>query len=265
MNFRDKLNSIIDRHRSVLCLGLDPLPEKIPAVLKGRKNPIFEFNQAIIDATHDLVCAYKPNSAFYEAMGEQGIRELKLTFDYLKKHHPEIPVILDAKRGDIGSTNLAYVRFVFEYLGADAVTLNPYLGEEALSPFLDQKDKGLFFLVKTSNPGSSEFQNLTVEGEPLYLHIARAVAEKWNRNGNCMLVVGATYPEELKKVREMAPDTFILVPGLGAQGGELTAVLGMGKVVINMGRSVIYASGGPDYARKCREATREWYNSLQYV
>jgi orotidine-5'-phosphate decarboxylase len=243
----------------LLCVGLDPDLSKIPVHLEKEKNPIFSFNKGIIDATHHLVCAYKPNSAFYEAYGENGIFQLKMTFDYLKEKYPEIPVILDAKRADIGSTNKGYVQFAFEYLNADAITLHPYLGKEALKPFLDNADKGCFILCKTSNPGAGEFQNLKAGGKPLYKVVAEKVATDWNKNQNCMLVVGATYPKELLEVRKIIGDITILVPGVGAQGGDIESTLKNGLnskkkgLIISSSRGIIYASSGKNFAEKARE------------
>jgi orotidine-5'-phosphate decarboxylase len=259
MNFQQKLDAAVNQNSSLLCVGLDPDLSKIPVHLEKEKNPIFSFNKEIIDATHHLVCSYKPNSAFYEAYGENGIFQLKMTFDYLKEKYPEIPVILDAKRADIGSTNKGYVQFAFEYLNADAITLHPYLGKEALKPFLDNADKGCFILCKTSNPGAGEFQNLKAGGKPLYKVVAEKVATDWNKNQNCMLVVGATYPKELLEVRKIIGDITILVPGVGAQGGDIESTLKNGLnskkrgLIISSSRGIIYASSGKNFAEKARE------------
>ena len=254
------------RKQNFVCVGLDPEYERIPVSVKQSgavDETIFLFNQGIIDATHDLVCAYKPNSAFYEALGEPGLRALRKTIRYLKEHYPHIPVILDAKRADIGNTNLGYVSAAFDVLGADAVTVHPYLGREALSPFLERKDRGILVLVKTSNPGSGEFQNLAVgpAQEPLYQVVARHVAHDWNTYGNCALVVGATYPTELRQVRAIAGDMPILIPGIGAQGGDVAATVQAGKdsrgwgMIISSSRSIIFASSGEDFAQAARQAT----------
>lgn len=253
MDFIKKLRNKWKEGKFV-CVGLDSEYEKIPPHIKG-KDKIFEFNKAIIDSTHDLVLAYKPNSAFYEALGTVGIEQLKKTFDYLTKKYADIPIILDVKRADIGNTNEGYVKFAFEYLKADAITVHPYLGEDALGPFLNRKDKGIIVLCKTSNEGSSEFQNY----KDLYLKVAENVATKWNKNGNCALVVGATYPEELKKVRKEIADMPILIPGIGAQGGDLKNTIKNGLnskkegVIISSSRGIIYASSGEDFAQKARE------------
>lgn len=236
--------------KSLLCIGLDSDFGKLPKRFYDEQFPQFEFNKWIIDQTHEYVSAYKPNLAFYEAQGMQGWHELKLTLDYLEEKHPKIFTIADAKRADIGSTNEGYVSAIFDRLGFDAVTLNPYLGEEALRPFLDRKDKTSIILCKTSNPGSGEFQDLEVgkKNQPVWQVVAERVAKKWNKAGNCMLVVGATYPKELAIVRNIVGEMTILVPGIGAQGGELQQVLANGLtkdktgLLINVGRSIIFSN-----------------------
>lgn len=230
-SFFDKLNLKWNENKFV-CIGLDQAD--------------FNFNKNIIDVTHDLVCSYKPNSAFYEAEGTNGLESLKKTIDYIHQNYPDIPIILDAKRGDIGNTNEAYAKSVFDDLGADAVTVHPYLGKESLAPFLERKDKGIFILVKTSNPGAGEFQDLETGGKPLYQVVAEHV-NSWNTNNNCAVVVGATYPEELKKVRGIVGDMPILVPGIGAQGGDLENTIKNGLnskkqgLIISSSRGIISA------------------------
>ncbi len=263
MTFQEKLDLIVAKNNSLLCVGLDSDWEKLPEMVRKNKCPQFAFNKAIIDATYDLVSAYKPNTAFYEAQGVNGINELKLTCDYLRKTYPEIPLILDAKRGDIGSTNNGYVTFIFDYLGVDAVTLHPYLGAEAIQPFLERQDKGCIILCRTSNPGAREFQNQIVGKEPLYRLIARKVVGEWNKNQNCLLVVGATYPDELAWVRKLAGDMTFLVPGIGAQGGDVEKTVKAGLnskkagMIINSSRGIIFASKEADYAELARrEALR---------
>lgn len=259
MTFQQKLDRVVEKNNSLLCIGLDPDLEKLPKHIQANKHPLFEFTKDIIDSTHDLVCCYKPNSAFYEARGVQGIGELQMTCEYLREKYPEIPILLDFKRGDIGNTNKGYAAFAFDYLGVDAVTLHPYQGIEALQPFLDYKEKGLFILCKTSNPGSGEFQNLLINNEPLYTIVAKQVAKEWNQNSNCFLVVGATYPEELQKVRAIVGDLTILTPGLGAQGGDTKAVMKAGLnakksgLLINSSREILYVGNGQDFAQKARE------------
>jgi len=249
-----------------VCVGLDSDYNHIPESVKSLdsvEETLFAFNRDIIDATHDLVCAYKPNAAFYEAQGNAGLRALIRTVRYIRETYPHIPIILDAKRADIGSTNLGYVKAAFDIIGVDAITVHPYLGKEALAPFLARREKGIIVLAKTSNPGSAEFQNLSVgeSQEPLYQVVARHVASTWNSNGNCALVVGATYPAELKKVRTIVGDMPILIPGIGAQGGEVAATVIAGKdsrgrgMIINSSRSIIFASQGPDFAQAARKAT----------
>ncbi len=259
MRFKDKFDNIVKKNNSLLCIGLDPEMEKLPRCLTELKNCVFDFNKNIIDLTHDLVCAYKPNIAFYEAMGLTGLEQLKKTIDYLHEKYPEIPIILDAKRGDIGHTSAAYARYVFDYLKADAVTLHPYLGKDALQPFLDRKDKGCIILCRTSNPGAGEFQDLKFRNVPLYEIIARKVAANWNKNKNCLLVVGATYPQELAKVRRIAGDMTFLVPGIGAQGGDIkkTVIAGMNSkkagMIINSSRAIIFAENPREETRKLRD------------
>jgi orotidine-5'-phosphate decarboxylase len=261
VSFNDKLLKAAQNSKSWLCVGLDPdiekLPENIPKNLEG----IFNFLKSIIDSTNDIVCAYKPNSAFYEAFGAPGISMLKNIIDYIPE---KIPVILDAKRGDIGNTSRMYARFAFENMGADAITVNPYMGHDSLKPFLDYNTKGIFILCLTSNPSSADFQKQVIESaDKAAINMYELVARKavsWNKNGNIGLVVGATSPEELGGVRKIiGEDIPILIPGVGAQGGDLEGSLKFGAnskgqlAIINVSRSVLYASGGDDYAEKARE------------
>ena len=258
----------------MICVGLDPNFAEIPSVLKAENSSIeevlFAFNREIIDATADLVCAYKPNVAFYEAHGEAGVRALARTVAHIKDAYAEIPIILDAKRADIGNTNLYYVQAVFDELGADAITIHPYLGREAVQSFLDRKDKGVIVLVKTSNAGGGEFQNLKLadSGEPLYKVVARNIARSWNANENCSVVVGATYPDELAEVRAIVGDMPILIPGIGAQGGDIQKTVMAGKdskgfgMMISASRSIIFASNGADFAQASRKATESLASSI---
>jgi orotidine-5'-phosphate decarboxylase len=250
-----------------LVVGLDPDPARIPAsVAPGAAvaERVVEFNRAIVEATAEPACAYKPNAAFYEALGEDGFRALGETIAAIRTAAPGAAVILDAKRGDIGSTNAGYVAAAFDRLGADAVTVHPYLGGEALAPFLERAEKLVFVLARTSNPGAGELQDLEDrDGVPLYRHVARAVAGGWNAAGNCGLVVGATYPEELRAIREDVPATMpILVPGAGAQGGDVAAVVaanhaaGSEAFLIAASRSIIYASSGDDFAEAAHAAAQ---------
>ncbi len=268
MDFLQKLDAAVEKNNSLLCVGLDPDESKLPVSQKS----YFEFNKAIIDATASLVCAFKPNVAFYEAKGVEGIEALKQTCGYLKQQHPDIPIILDFKNGDIGNTNSYYTEFAFDYLGVDAITIQPYQGQTALQPFLDRKDKGIIVLCKMSNEGSGEFQDLEVNGRKLFLEVAENVATKWNTNGNCLLVVGATYPDELAQVRALVSDMTILVPGIGAQGGDIEAILKAGLnangkgLIINSARDILYASNGDDFAEAARTqatATRDEINKYR--
>ncbi len=244
---------------SLLCVGLDPDFNKLPQVFKEKEYPQFEFNKWIIEQTAEYAAAYKPNAAFYEACGDGGMRELKMTMEYLQEKYPDIFTILDAKRGDIGNTNNGYVSSIFDWFGFDAMTLHPYMGAESLQPFLDRKDKISIILCRTSNPGAGEFQDLLIETRPLWQVVANDVNSKWNRNGNCMLVVGATYPEEMKVIRSLAPNMTFLVPGIGAQGGDLQTVMKAGLdasgkgLIIAASRSIIFADDAAKEAKKLRD------------
>lgn len=248
MTFADRLLAASRRNSSWLCIGLDPDPELLPTA------DILRFNKAIIEATSDLVCAYKPNLAFYEALGCQGFGILEKTISCVPDG---IPVIADAKRGDIGNTAKAYARALFSVLGFDAATVSPYLGLDSIEPFLSYGDKGTFILCRTSNPGAADLQSLRVDGQPLYEVVARKAGE-WNTHGNIGLVVGATYPEELKRVRSICPDMCLLIPGVGAQGGDLASAVGCGadargeKAIINVSRQILYASRDKDFAQAAR-------------
>lgn len=256
------------KQSNFVCVGLDPAYELLPTTVKSRSSveeALFVFNRYIVDATHDLVCAYKPNAAFYEVQGVEGLRALLRTVQYIKETYPHIPVILDAKRADIDSTNLGYVKAAFDIIRADAITVHPYLGKEALAPFLIRKEKGIIVLAKTSNRGAVEFQDLPIgdSQELLYQVVARQVANTWNSNGNCALVVGATYPADLKKVRTIIGDMPILIPGIGAQGAEIAATVAAGKdsrgqgMIINSSRGIIFASKEDDFAQAARKATEQ--------
>ncbi len=255
MKFIDKLKNKWSEGKFV-CIGLDPVVEKIPSAVPSR-NKIFEFNKAIIDATHDLVAAYKPNSAFYEAEGASGVEQLHLTTSYIVKNYPDIVIIFDAKRADIGNTNEGYKKFAFEYLQTDSITVHPYLGQEALDPFINDADKGVFVLCRTSNPGAGEFQDLETSNTLLYEKVAFQVANHWNMKDNVGLVVGATYPRELKKVRDISSKIPILIPGVGAQGGDVIETVKAVKknFIISSSRGIIFASNGPDFARVARAET----------
>lgn len=242
-----KYNVRADQTGSLVCVGLDSDLRHLPARFLNDPTPQFTFNRWVIDQTHRYVSAYKANIAFYEARGDQGWHELKLTVDYLREHHPDILTICDAKRGDISSTNEGYVTAIFDWLGFDAVTLHAYLGGDALQPFFDRADKGCIVLCRTSNPGSGELQNLTVDGRPFWEIVAEKTRDRWNTHGNCMLVMGATYPEEIRQVRAIVGDMTLLVPGIGAQGGNLEQTIRFGLntegrgLIINSSRGVIFA------------------------
>ena len=226
MSFYKRLNAAWDRSGSMLCVGLDPDVARFPTAMRGSVDAIEEFCKAIVDATGDLVCAFKPQIAYFAAVGAE--KQLENVCDYIRAKFPDVVLILDAKRGDIGDTAALYAREAFSRYGADAVTVNPYLGTDSLEPFLTTPGKGTIVLCRTSNSGSSEFQSLEVDGEPLYLRVARTAAAKWRSIGECALVVGATYPDELAQVRAIVGDMPILVPGIGAQGGDINAVVRAG-------------------------------------
>lgn len=264
MDFLTKLDAAVTKNNSLLCIGLDPNMEMLPEHLQSDPKAYLTFNKAIIDATAGLVCAYKPNSAFYEARGAQGVEELKATCDYINDKYPELPIILDFKRGDIGSTNDQYSKFAFDYLGVDAITIQPYMGREAVSPFLDRKDKGIIILVRTSNPGSGELQDIESNGKKLYLQLTENIVNDWNANSNCLLVVGATFPDELAQIRQTAGDKIVLlVPGIGAQGGDVESTVKAGinsigrGVIINSARDIIYASSNEAYAEAAKARATE--------
>ena len=266
MNFIEKLELAQHKNNSLLCVGLDPVLERIPDLCRQSAEPFFAFNRALIDATADLVCAYKPQIAHYAACGVEA--ELLSTISYVRENYPHIPVILDAKRGDIGSTAEKYALEAFERYQADAVTVNPYLGGDSLEPFLNYAEKGVVILCRTSNPGGGDLQGLEIGGEALYLKLARLAATSWNKNQNILLVVGATWPDELAKVRKIVGEIPLLVPGIGAQGGDLEAVLkagldGEGRgLVINSSRGIIYASSGDDFAAAARRASLELRDAI---
>ncbi|HTE48528.1 MAG TPA: orotidine-5'-phosphate decarboxylase [Candidatus Paceibacterota bacterium] len=275
----DKYNQRARKINSLLCVGLDTDFDKIPDKFLIHEFPQFEFNKWIIEETHEYAAAIKINSAFYEARGDLGIKELKETMEYLRVYYPDIFTILDAKRADIGNTNNGYVTAIFDWLGFDAVTLHPYLGSEALQPFLERKDKASIILCRTSNPGAGEFQDLEIDGpasaqgsgeakKKLWQIVAEKVSKDWNKNKNCMLVVGATYPQEMKKIRLVAPDMTFLVPGIGAQGGDLKATLRAGVnsqglgLIINSSRGIIFSDNPKEEAKKLCEEIRKLKDSF---
>jgi orotidine-5'-phosphate decarboxylase len=261
VSFIQAINSAWHQNDSLLCVGLDPDISKIPTHLQSAESPLFQFNKAIIDATADLVCAFKPQIAYYSASRAE--RDLELTVDYIHQNHPYVPVILDAKRGDIGSTAEMYAAEAFDRYKADAVTANPYMGTDTLRPFLDRSDKGVIILCRTSNPGARDFQDVESDGKKLYQIVADKAAHEWNRDGNVLLVVGATYPEELREIRSIVGEMPLLVPGIGAQGGDVESAVMNGKnqdgtgMIINSSRGIIYASRGPDFAEAARSAATQ--------
>lgn len=266
MHFMQALQQAWTRNNSLVCVGLDPEPSKFPAHLQGRPDAVFEFCSAIIDATADLVCSYKPQIAHFAAL--RADEALERLIAHIHTRHPGIPVILDAKRGDIGSTAQHYVTEAFVRYAADAVTINPYLGRDSVQPFLDHADKGVILLCHTSNPGAADLQDLDVGGKPLYQHVAQIITRDWNTHGNCALVTGATWPEQLAEVRHLIGDMPLLVPGIGAQGGDVEAVVRHGRttagtgLMINSSRAILYAGNGEDFAHAARAATQELRDTI---
>ncbi|MEZ5560513.1 MAG: orotidine-5'-phosphate decarboxylase [Pseudomonadales bacterium] len=263
--FVDLLKRRWREHDTLLCVGLDPDLQRMPISLHNSARPLFDFSRQIVDATADLVCAFKPQAAYFAAAGcEQDLADL---IAYIHERHPQIPVILDAKRGDIGATARLYAIEAFERFAADAVTVNPYLGHESVEPYLAFADRGVIVLCRTSNPDSGWLQNHP-EDDPVFLRVARAAAE-WNSHGNLMLVAGATYADDLRRIRAAVGDMPLLVPGIGAQGGDLEAVLAAGSdssghgLVINASRAVLYAGDGPDFAAAARAAAESLRDEIR--
>ncbi len=258
-----KYNRRVARANSLLCVGLDSAYDQLPERFQSEPVPQFAFNRWIIEQTHPYVSAYKPNIAFYEAQGVLGLRALELTLAYLNAQHPDIVTICDAKRADIGTTNQGYVSGILDGLGFDALTLNPYLGGEALAPFLQRTDKACILLCRTSNPGAGELQDLVVDGKPLWHIVAERVRDDWNTYGNCMLVAGATYPDELRQIRAIVGDMTLLVPGIGAQGGDIAATVQAGLnaagagMIINSSRGIIFADDPGAAAHALRDAINQ--------
>ncbi len=259
--FIEQLRRAWQTSDSLACVGLDPEIERFPRHIAAEPSPIFQFNRAIIDATADLVCAYKPQFAHYAAYEAED--QLERTIEYIHKTHPGVPVILDAKRGDVGNTAERYAIEAFERYGADAVTVNPYLGGDALEPFLSHADKGVAILCRTSNPGARDLQDLLIGARKLYQVVAELTAQRWNSRGNCLLVVGATYPGDLAEVRALVGDMPLLVPGVGAQRGDVSQVVHNGQtaqgtgLIISSSRGILYASSGEDFAGAARAATQQ--------
>lgn len=269
MTFVEKLSAAWDANDSMLCVGFDPDVARFPAQWVGNPAHIFDFCKAIIDATADVACAFKPQIAYFSALRAED--QLEALCDYMRTHYPAIPIVLDAKRGDIGATAEQYAREAFERYGADAVTVNPYMGFDSVAPYLEYKDKGVIILCRTSNAGGSDLQFLNVDGVPLYQHVARLVADKWNTTGQCGLVVGATFPEELAKVREIVGDMPLLVPGVGAQGGDVVATVKAGKthsgagMMINSSRAILYATpqGEESFTDAARRVAIDTRNAIR--
>jgi orotidine-5'-phosphate decarboxylase len=257
--FIGALQAAWKRNDSLVCVGLDPEVERFPRALAGGAARIFDFNKAIVDATADLVCCFKPQFAHYAAHGAED--QLLRTIEYIHQKYPGVPVLLDAKRGDVGNTAEWYAREAFERYAADAVTVNPYLGGDSLEPFLKHADRGVVILCRTSNPGARDLQDLEFNGRKLYHVVAEMAAKRWNSRGNCLLVVGATYPRELAEVREIVGDMPLLMPGVGAQGGDVEAAVKAGQtangtgLLVSSSRAILYASNGDDFADAARKAT----------
>jgi len=270
MNFIQKLEQCWSSSNSLLCIGLDPNWQKIPEHLKTLPEPIFEFCKAIVDATHDLVCAYKPQIAYFAAL--QAEDQLEKALNYIRETYPHIPIILDSKRGDIGSTAEMYAAEAFDRYKADAVTVNPYMGQDSAQPFLDRAEKGTVLLCRTSNAGAGDIQDLQVDGQPIYEKVASMISQTWNTNHNCCIVVGATWPEQMARIREITGDMPFLVPGVGAQGGDVEAIVKAGQtsdgkgLMINSSRGVIYAGSDENFAiaaRKVALETRDLINQFR--
>lgn len=266
MTFTEQLAAAWQKNDSQLCVGLDPDPAKFPAHLKGRDDAIFEFCKTIVDATADLVCSFKPQIAYFAARRAED--QLEALIAHIHEKHPGIPVILDAKRGDIGSTAEQYAVEAFARFKADAVTVNPYMGRDSVEPYLAFPDKGVILLCRTSNAGGSDLQFLDVGGEKLYERVARLAAEQWNTTGQIGLVVGATFPAEIARVRAIVGEMPLLVPGIGAQGGDIEATVKAGRtaagtgLMINSSRAILYAGQGEDFASAARRVADETRSAI---
>lgn len=270
MTFLDMLDAAEHQNHSMLCVGLDPEPARFPASLQGDASRIYDFCAAIVDATADLVSAFKPQIAYFAAHRAED--QLERLMQHMRRSAPHVPIILDAKRGDIGSTAEQYAKEAFERYGADAVTLSPFMGFDSITPYLKYHGKGAFLLCRTSNPGGDDLQNqrlASVDGQPLlYEHIARQAQGPWNLNGQLGLVVGATYPAEIERVRGVAPTLPLLIPGVGAQGGDAVATVRAGwkpgaPIIVNSSRAILYASAGDDFAAAARREALKTRDLLQ--
>ncbi len=266
INFKQKLKSAWNKNNSLVCVGLDPDLSRLPETLNNSADAIFNFNKAIIDSTADLVCAYKPQIAYFSAVNAE--EQLEKTIHYIQSNYPDIAVILDAKRGDIGSTAEMYAKEAFQRYAADAVTVNPYMGFDSAQAFLKHQERGIIFLCRTSNAGAGDIQDLVVNGEPLYEKIATMITRQWNKNDNCLLVVGATWPSQMAKIRSIVGDMPLLVPGIGAQGGDIEQIIKAGQtsdgegLIISSSRAIIYASSGNDFAEAARKETQKLRDSI---
>lgn len=267
MIFTHKLDHAWTTSGSMLMIGLDPDPHRFPAELQGRPDAIFEFCRAIVDVTAPYACGVKPQIAYFSAQRAED--QLEALCAYIQEHHPHLPIVLDAKRGDIGSTAEQYAREAYERYQADAVTVNPYMGFDTIEPYLAWRSKGVIILCRTSNKGGSDLQFIESKDDtPLYLHVAGLVADHWNTNGQCALVVGATFPEEIAKVRERVGDMPLLIPGIGAQGGDIPATVAAGMnsrgtgMMINSSRAILYASGGDDWREAAALAARHTRDAI---
>ncbi len=266
MNFMQSLAAAWANRNSLLCVGLDPDHLKLPAQFRDQPNAIFHFCREIVDATADLVCCFKPQIAYFAAQRAED--QLEALIAHIHSEHPGTPVILDAKRGDIGSTAEQYAIEAFERFRADAITVNPYMGRDSVEPYMAHPGKGVILLCRTSNPGGSDLQALDVGSAKLYEHVANLVANVWNRDGQCALVVGATYPTEIQRVREIVGDLPLLVPGIGAQGGDIEATVRAGQnskgtgLIINSSRAILYASNEENFAERARQVAMDTRDAI---
>lgn len=266
MNFTAALKQRWQQAGTLVCVGLDPEPARFPEKFANNPDAVFAFCRDIADATAEYACAFKPQIAHFAALGAEDA--LQRLIAHLQQAHPGVPVILDSKRGDIGSTAQHYASEAFDRYRADAVTVNPYLGRDSVQPFLDRADKGVVILCRTSNPGAGDLQDLQIEGRPLYQHVAQKIAHEWNDHGNCALVVGATWPAQLKEVRAIVGDVPFLVPGVGAQGGDVEAVVTNARtgdgtgLIVSSSRAILYASKGEDYAEAAAAEARRMRDEI---
>lgn len=270
MTFTEKLNRAWSSQDSLLMVGLDPDPRRFPGELAGRPDAVSEFCRRIVDATAPYVCGFKPQIAYFAALGAED--QLQDLCAYIREHHPHLPIVLDAKRGDIGSTAQQYAREAFERYGADAVTVNPYMGRDSVQPYIDYGDRGVIILCRTSNTGGADLQDMRLaNGTPLYLHVADQVARVWNTNEQCALVVGATFPEEIAQVRRRVGDMPLLIPGIGAQGGDIQATVQAGRtaagagMMINSSRAILYASQGDNWVEAAAKTARATRSAIRHA